>query len=82
MPWTPGVALTIFVGLIVASAVYVLSAGLSDRPVIAIIVNLVVAAGITPAVWLARGIPVLRWVALGAVLGVLAGWIAVLIFLT
>jgi len=32
--------------------------------------------------WLSRGLPVVRWIAGGAVVGVLGAWLAVLIFLT
>ena len=80
-PWGPGLAVAVFVGLVVGSAVFVLSAGLAENPFIAIVVNIVVAGGITPAVWLARDLPVLRWVAGGAAVGVLAAWLGTFIFL-
>ena len=53
----------------VGAAVWVLSAGLIDRPVLAIAVNLVVAGGLAPAMWLSRDIPVLRWIAAGGAVG-------------
>lgn len=81
-PWGHGLVLTLFTALLVAVAVYVLSAGLSDRPIVAALVNVIVAAGVAPAVWLSRGLPVLRWIAAGTVLGVLAGWLSLLMFLT
>ena len=80
VPWGPGLALAGFIAALVACAVYVLSDGLADRPLLAIAVNVVVAGGLAPALWLSRKLPVLRWVAGGAVIGVLAAWIAVLIF--
>jgi hypothetical protein len=81
VPWGPGVTVAGFTAFLVASAVYVLTAGLADQPIIAIVVDVVVAAGITPAIWLARGVPVLRWVAGGAAVGVLIAWISALVFL-
>ncbi len=81
MPWGPGLALALFTGLLVATAVYVLSSGLADRPLIAVAVNVVVAAGLGPALWLSRSLPVLRWIAGGAVLGVVVAWLSVLVFL-
>ena len=51
-----------FSALVVGVAVWVLAAGLSDRPVVAVLVNLLVAGGLAPAIWLSRGLPVLRWV--------------------
>ena len=81
VPWGPGLTLAGFTLILVASAVYVLSSGLWDRPILAIAVNVLVAAGLGPALWLSRGLPVLRWIAGGAVAGVLAAWLCVLVFL-
>lgn len=81
VPWGPGLALAGFTMFLVASAVYVLSAGLSNNPVVAIGVNVLVAGGLGPALWLSRSLPVLRWIAGGAVLGVLVAWVSVLVFL-
>lgn len=60
---------------------WVLSAGLSDRPIVAVLVNLLVAAGLAPAMWLSRGLPVLRWIAAGAAAGIVAGWISAILML-
>ena len=75
-PWATGIALAVFSALVVGVAVWVLSAGLADRPVIAVLVNLLVAAGLTPAIWLSRGLPVLRWIAAGAAAGIVIGWVS------
>ena len=48
VPWGPGLTLSGFTLILVASAVYVLSSGLSDRPIVVIAVNLLVAAGLGP----------------------------------
>ncbi len=77
-PWASGLALTAFVALIVAVAVWVLSAGLADRPAVAVLANVVVASGLAPAMWLARGLPVLRWLAAGTLAGILIGWVSAL----
>ncbi len=81
VPWGLGVTVAIFTAVLVGSAVFVVSQGLSDRPVIAVIVNLAVAGGVAPAIWLSRGLPVLRWIAFGAVLGIVGAWASALLFL-
>ncbi len=80
-PWASGLALAGFSALVVGVAVWVLSAGLANSPVLAIGVNLLVAGGLAPAMWLSRGLPVLRWIALGSAVGVLAGWVCALTML-
>lgn len=75
-PWAAGLALAAFAALVVGIAIVVLSSGLSANPVIAVVVNLLVAAGLVPAIWLSRELPVLRWIGLGAAVGVLGGWVA------
>jgi hypothetical protein len=80
-PWATGLALTVFAALVVGVAVWVLAAGLSDRPVVAVLVNLLVAGGLAPAIWLSRGLPVLRWIGAGAAAGIVIGWISALLML-
>jgi hypothetical protein len=80
-PWATGLVLTVFSALVVGVAVWVLAAGLSDRPVVAVLVNLLVAGGLAPAIWLSRGLPVLRWMGAGAAAGIVIGWIAALLML-
>lgn len=75
-PWAAGVALAAFAALLVGIAVVVLSAGLAANPVVAVLINLLVAAGLVPAIWLSRELPVLRWIGLGAAVGVVVGWIS------
>ncbi len=79
-PWGPGLGLAAFAALIIGSAVYVISAGLADRPLIAIAANVVVALGLTPALWLSRTLPVLRWVGLGGAIGTVIAWISIVFF--
>jgi len=80
-PWSTGLVISVFSALVVGVAVWVLSAGLSDRPVVAIGVNLLVAAGLAPAIWLSRALPVLRWIAAGAAAGIVVGWLSALMML-
>jgi hypothetical protein len=77
--WAHGVTLAAFAVLVVGTAVFVLSVGLGDMPWLAIAANVVVAAGLAPALWLCRSLPVLRFLAGGAALGVAIGWIAALL---
>lgn len=81
VPWGPGLTVAAFSAALVGVAIWVLSAGLQGRPVLAVVVNLLVAGGLVPAMWLSRGLPVLRWIALGCGVGVAVGWIAALIML-
>lgn len=78
-PWGPGMTIAIFVAVVIGVAIYVLSAGLADQPWLALAVNLLVAGGVGPALWMSRSLPVLRWVAGGAAVGILLGWIAALV---
>lgn len=80
-PWATGVPLAAFAALLAGVAIWVLSAGLADRPVLAIVLNLLVAGGLAPAMWLSRRLPVLRWFAVGAAVGVVGGWVAALMML-
>lgn len=77
--WAPGLALAAFVAVVVGLAVLVLSRGLSDMLWLAIAANVLVAAGLAPALWLSRHLPVLRWISAGAAVGVVVGWIGALI---
>ncbi|MDQ6656971.1 MAG: DUF2537 domain-containing protein [Actinomycetota bacterium] len=67
--------------LLVAVALLVLTTGLCKVPALAIGVNVVIAAGMAPALWLSRGLPVLRFLAGGAAVGMVGGWICILIAL-
>ncbi|HEY5882672.1 MAG TPA: DUF2537 domain-containing protein [Nakamurella sp.] len=80
-PWATGLPLAAFAAVLAGVAIWVLSAGLVDRPVLAVALNLLVAGGLVPAMWLSRGLPVLRWFAGGAAVGVIGGWIAALMML-
>ena len=80
-PWATGLPLAAFAAVLAGVAIWVLSAGLADRPVLAVVLNVLVAGGLVPAMWLSRHLPVLRWFAAGAAVGVAGGWIAALMML-
>lgn len=47
--------------------------------VLAVVLELVVVAGVAPSVWRLRRTPVWRWLVYGAAAGVVAGWTALLV---
>ncbi len=79
-PWGPGITLAAFAAAIVSLAIYVITAGLIDQPILAIVANVVIAGGLSPALYMARTLPVLRWVSLGGAIGSILAWIAVIFF--
>lgn len=79
-PWGPGLALAGFAGLIIGCAVYVITTGLAANAWLAVGANVVVGVGLSPALWMSRGLPVLRWIALGGALGTVVAWISLLFF--
>ena len=81
-PWATGLTVSAVAAAIVGVALLSLSQGLaSNGPWVVVIANLLVAAGLTPSVWLARATPTWRWVAYGAAAGIIATWIALLLSL-
>lgn len=80
-PWATGLPLAAFAAVLAGVAIWVLSAGLAEQPLLAVVLNLLVAGGLAPAMWLSRNLPVLRWFAAGAAVGVVAGWVAALMML-
>lgn len=68
-----------FVAAVTAVAVVVLSLGLIRvHPLLAVGLNVVAAGGLAPTLWGWRHTPVLRWLLLGAGVGVTAAWLALL----
>ncbi|MHA6798230.1 DUF2537 domain-containing protein [Bounagaea algeriensis] len=80
VPWGPGLFVSGVFGAIVAVVLVVVSRGLADvNVVLALVVNLAVAAGFAPSVWVGRTLPTWRWIAWGTGCGVLAAWAALLL---
>ena len=66
-----------FVAATTAVAVVVLSLGLIRvHPLLAVGLNVVAAGGLAPTLWGWRHTPVLRWLVLGAGVGVAGAWLA------
>lgn len=68
-----------FVAAVIAAAVVVLSIGLARvHPLLAVGLNLIAVGGLAPTVLGWRKLPVWRWFVLGAGVGVVGAWIALL----
>lgn len=81
-PWATGLTVSAVTAVIVGIALLSLSQGLAAVgfwPVV--LANLLVAAGLTPSIWLAWATPIWRWVAYGAAAGILLTWILLLLSL-
>ena len=66
-----------FVAAVTAVAVVVLSLGLIRvHPLLAVGLNIVAAGGLAPTLWGWRHAAVLRWLVLGAGVGVTGAWLA------
>lgn len=74
-PWGTGLTVAAFVAAVVATAIVVLSLGMTRvNPVVSIGLNLVAVGGLAPTLWDWRKMPVRRWFVLGAAVGVAVGW--------
>jgi Protein of unknown function (DUF2537) len=81
-PWATGLTVSAVTAGIAGIGLLSLSQGLARVgfwPVM--LANLLVAAGLTPSLWLARATPIWRWVAYGTAAGILLTWIALLLSL-
>ena len=81
-PWSTGLTVSGAVAVIVGIALLRLSQGLEPNGggVVAL-ANVLVAAGLTPSIWLTRMTPVWRWIAYGAAAGIALSWLALLLSL-
>lgn len=81
-PWSTGLTVSGAVAVIVGIALLRLSQGLEPNGggVVAL-ANVLVAAGLTPSIWLTRMTPVWRWIAYGAAAGIALTWLALLLSL-
>jgi hypothetical protein len=80
-PWLTGLTVSAFVAAVIIVAMLALAGTLAQETSgwLALLASVVVTGGIAPSLWLARRLPILRWVALGAVAGVLVSWVGVLV---
>lgn len=75
-PWATGLTISAIVAVIVAVTLAVVSQGLADvSGVLAVFVNVAIAAGFAPSIWLGRNVPIWRWVAFGTAAGLVVSWI-------
>ncbi|MBA8958872.1 hypothetical protein JOJ86_002163 [Rhodococcus percolatus] len=79
-PWSTGLLVAGFAAVVVAVAVMAFGSQLARiNPALAVILELVVVAGVAPSVWRLRRASVWRWLVYGAAAGVVAGWTALLV---
>ncbi|KAA1430731.1 DUF2537 domain-containing protein [Mycolicibacter arupensis] len=75
-PWGTGLTVAGFTAAVTGTAIAVLTLGLLRvHPAVAVVLNLLAVGGLAPTVWGWRRTPVLRWLALGAGLGVAGAWL-------
>ena len=78
-PWGTGLTVAAFVAAVTATAIVVLSLGMTRvHPRVSVGLNLVAGGGLSPTLWDWRARPVRRWFVLGAAVGVAIGWVAML----
>lgn len=81
-PWSTGLAVSGAIATIVGIALLRLSQELqADGRGVVALANLLVAAGLTPSIWLTRATPVWRWISYGAAAGIVLSWTALLLSL-
>lgn len=81
-PWATGLTVSAVAAAIVGVALLSLSQGLASNGAgVVMLANALVAAGLTPSLWLARSTLIWRWVAYGAAAGIVATWLALLLSL-
>jgi hypothetical protein len=79
-PWLTGLTVAAFVGVVIVVAMLALAGTLARETSgwLTLLASAVVTAGLAPSLWLARKLPILRWAALGAAVGVGVSWVGVL----
>jgi hypothetical protein len=78
-PWATGLVVSGFAAVLTGIGVAACGAAMAAvHPLLALVVNVLVAVGVAPTLWQWRTVPVWRWAVLGAVVWVVAGWIALL----
>ncbi|HJQ46626.1 MAG TPA: DUF2537 domain-containing protein [Amycolatopsis sp.] len=79
-PWGAGLVVSGFVAAVVITAMLALAIALAAETAgwLVLLASIVVTAGIAPSLWLTRRMPIVRWVSLGAAVGVLVSWFGVL----
>ncbi|WP_227998372.1 DUF2537 domain-containing protein [Nocardia australiensis] len=79
-PWAAGLTVAGMVAVLTAVAVYSFGDALAQvHPLLAVVVNLIAAIGVAPTAWRWRNALVTRWIIAGGGVGVLLGWVALVI---
>ncbi|MBB5853197.1 DUF2537 domain-containing protein [Amycolatopsis umgeniensis] len=80
-PWLTGLTISAFVAAVVVVAMLALANTLARETSgwLAVLASAVVTGGITPSLWLARRVLIVRWASFGAAAGIVIAWIGVLI---
>ncbi|MEV6906940.1 DUF2537 domain-containing protein [Amycolatopsis sp. NPDC051071] len=80
-PWLTGLTISAFVASVVVVAMLALANTLARETNgwLALLASVVVTGGITPSLWLARRVAIVRWASFGAAAGIVIAWIGVLI---
>jgi Protein of unknown function (DUF2537) len=77
VPWLTGLTVSAFSMVLLLTAMLTLAATLADTNVLlAVASNVVFTGGLLPSVWLLRRQLIWRWVALGAAVALVLGWLA------
>jgi hypothetical protein len=79
-PWGTGLVVAAFIAAVVITAMLALANAMAAEVSgwLVIVAAVVVTAGLTPSLWLARRLPIVRWIALGAAAGMIIAWFGVL----
>jgi hypothetical protein len=80
-PWPTGLTVAGFVAAVIIVAMLALAGALAHETSgwFTVLCSVLVTAGIAPSLWLGRKVPILRWAALGAAVGVVVSWVGVLV---
>ncbi|GAA5151697.1 DUF2537 domain-containing protein [Amycolatopsis dongchuanensis] len=79
-PWGTGLVVAGFVAAVVITAMVALASALAEETAgwVVVLAAVIVTAGLAPSLWLARRLPIVRWLALGAAAGCVLAWFGVL----
>jgi Protein of unknown function (DUF2537) len=81
-PWATGLTVSAAAAVIVGIGLLSLSHELAaNGRGFVVLVNLAVAAGLGPSIWLARATPTWRWISYGATAGIALTWLILLLSL-
>lgn len=79
-PWGTGLLVAAFIAAVVITAMLALADAMAAEVSgwLVLVAAAVVTAGLAPSLWLARRLPIVRWIALGAAAGMIIAWFGVL----